>query len=96
MNTYQIGDSPRFTIAITDVDGALADPTTMAISIRKPDGSLSVDGIAMTQADTGSYYYDHTVDAQVGIHYIKYIATGAGDRVSIQPDSFKAVESFEA
>lgn len=95
MSTYQVGDSPKFSIEIRNTAGVLADPTVIVIYIRKPDGSLSVNGTAMTKTETGKYYYDHTIDSQVGTHYLKIKSTGADGRVSIQPDSFKVVESFE-
>ena len=41
-----------------DEDDALVNPTTsITIDIYDPDGTLQVDGAAMTNSDTGIYYY---------------------------------------
>lgn len=94
INTYQVGESPKFEAETRNVDNNLADPASVLIYIRDPDDTLSVDGIAMTKTETGKYYYDYTIDSKVGTYYVKVKAIGSGARVSIQPDNFKAVESF--
>ena len=94
MTTYQLGETPRITATITDSDGAAADPATTLISIEKPDGTLAVDGTAMTKSETGSYYYDYTLDpdatGQVGAYHYKVECTGSGGRITIKRSSFYA------
>jgi len=94
--TFQVGESPRFTDTVTDIDGNLADPSVIVISIRKPDGTLSVDAQVPIKSSTGVYYYDHTIAAQVGIHMGHFKCTGSGGMVSIHPFKFNVVESFSS
>lgn len=99
MTTYQLGESPRIEATITaTATGAAADPSTVLISIEKPDGVLAVDGIAMTNSAVGSYYYDHTIPAettgQIGTYKYKIVATGSGGRVTIAIGTFKAEASI--
>jgi len=98
MTTYQLGETVRTTATITDSDGAAADPSTTLISIEKPDGTLAVDGTAMTKSAVGSYYHDYTIAAettgQIGTYKYKVVATGTGGRVTIVPSTFKAEASI--
>lgn len=88
-DVYQAGETIRLTATITNSAGAAADPTTTLISIEKPDGTLAVDGSAMTKSAVGSYYYDYLISSSVGVYTVKLKATGSGGRVTIVPDSFK-------
>lgn len=88
--THEILESTNRKIEVKDVNGALADPTTMAITIWKPDGSIHVDAQVMTNDDTGVYHYWYTISDQVGTHNILYEAT-TGAYVSKKRDSFEAV-----
>jgi hypothetical protein len=42
---------------IYDDDGALVDPTSVKIDLYDPDGTQQLELSAMTQSDTGIYYY---------------------------------------
>lgn len=57
--------SVRVRSYIYDDNDALADPTSVTIDITDPDGTLQVDGVAMSQITTGiyEYYYHKDVDA---------------------------------
>ncbi len=88
-DVYQIGETVRLTATITNSAGAAADPTTTLISIEKPDGTLIVDGAAMTNSAVGSYYYDYLIPASEGVYLVKIKATGSSSRVTIVPDTFK-------
>lgn len=88
--TLEIEESTKRKVEVYDVDGNLADPTTMVISIWKPDGTLDIDAVAMTNDSTGKYHYWYTVSDQVGTHKILYEAT-TGGKVSKQRDKFEAV-----
>lgn len=92
--TYQLGETVRITATIIDSDSAAADPSTTKISIEKPDGTLAVDGTAMTKSETGSYYYDYTLTSdatgQVGAYHYKVECTGSGGRITIVRSSLHA------
>lgn len=92
MTTYQTGESLRITAAIVDTDGAAVDPTTVVISIGKPDRSLDITDAAMTKSETGSYYYDYTIASDTGVYYIAVKATGSAGRITIEPDSFDVAD----
>lgn len=86
--TYQTGETIRLTAVITDSAGDPADPTTVVISIKKPDGALDVTDVAMSSDVSGTYYYDYTIAADTGLYYASVKATGSAGRVTIEPDSF--------
>lgn len=73
MNKYDVGDTVRTSASFTDADDAPADPTTVAVRVRKPDGQL-VTG-SPTKDSTGAYHYDVVPD-QAGNWYYRYIGTG--------------------
>lgn len=84
---YQTGETLRLTATITDSDGVAADPAATVISIEKPDGTLDIDGSAMTKAAVGSYYYDYAIPS-MGTYKAQVTATGSTGRVTIVPDRF--------
>jgi len=88
--TLEIGEATKRKIEVKTAAGVLENPTTMTISIWKPDGTLDVDAVAMTNDSTGVYHYWYTVSQQVGTHKILYEAT-TGGKISKQRDEFDAV-----
>ena len=88
-DTLEIEEATKRKIEVKDVDGNYADPTTMKITVKKPDGAIDVDATLMTKDDTGKYHYWYTVSDQVGEHKILYEAEGTV--LSKQRDSFNAV-----
>ena len=97
--TDQLGETIKFTVTIKSVaSGAVADPTTVTISIRKPDRTMAVTDQAMTKSDTGVYYYDYTIPGETagieGTYKLKVVSTGSGGKVTIEPDEFKAEASI--
>lgn len=88
--TLEIGEATKRKIEVKNAAGALEDPTTMLISIWKPDGTLDIDAVAMTNDGTGLFHYWYTVSDQVGTHKILYEAT-TGGKTSKQRDEFDAV-----
>ena len=91
-NIYQTGETVRLSAAITDSTGTAVDPTTVVISIAKPDGTLDVTGAAMTNdpSAVGAYYYDYTISASIGTYKVQIKATGTGDRITITQSLFTA------
>lgn len=88
--SLEVGEATKRKIEVKTTAGILDDPTTMTISIWKPDGSLDIDAVAMTNDSTGVYHYWYTVSNQVGKYKILYEAT-TGGRISKQRDEFNAV-----
>lgn len=86
----EIGESTKRKIEVRNTASVLEDPSVMVISIWKPDGTLDVDAVSMTNYGTGLFYYWYTVSDQVGTYKILYEAT-TGGKVSKQRDEFEAV-----
>ena len=85
---YQAGETIRITAAITDDAGDPADPTTVVISVKKPDGSLDITSVSMSSDVAGTYYYDYTIPSDTGMYSASVTATGSAGRITIKPDSF--------
>ena len=88
--TLEIGEATKRKIEVKTAAGVLEDPTTMTISIWKPDGTLNIDTVAMTNDSTGKFHYWYTISDQVGTYKILYEAT-TGGKISKQRDTFEAV-----
>ena len=88
--SLEVGEATKRKIEVKTTAGVLEDPTTTTISIWKPDGSLDIDAVAMTNDGTGLFHYWYTVSNQVGTHKILYEAT-TGGKTSKQRDEFEAV-----
>lgn len=61
-----IGQVARLSVALTDSLGAAADPGTLALKIKKPDGSMvtnSYGGGVVLKDGTGAYHADIALDA---------------------------------
>lgn len=89
-DSLEVGEATKRKIEVKTAAGAFDNPTTMTISIWKPDGSLDVDTVAMSNDSTGVYHYWYTVSNQVGTHKILYEAT-TGGKTSKHRDEFDAV-----
>lgn len=88
--TLEIGEATKRKIEVKTAAGDLEDPTTMTISIWKPDGAQDIDAVAMTNDSTGKFHYWYTISDQVGTYKILYEAT-TGGKISKQRDTFEAV-----
>jgi uncharacterized protein YfaS (alpha-2-macroglobulin family) len=86
---HQAGETLRVTATITDAAGDPADPTTTVISVAKPDGTLDIDGAAMTQSVSGTYYYDYAIPSDTGVYRAEVKATGSTGRITLKPDNFR-------
>lgn len=76
---YQIGDVLRLKATFTDIDGAVADPTTVTITVLAPSGTeteKTYGAAQVTRVSTGVYYYDFSV-TESGKHYFNWSAGGA-------------------
>lgn len=71
--TFDVGNQIRLLAVFTDVDGALIDPTTVDVSIKKPDRSIVT--ATATRLSLGNYYYDVVLD-QVGYWYYRFVGSG--------------------
>ena len=72
--TYDIGGSSRLTGTFVDLNGNLADPSSVTVRIRQPDGSTVT--FSGTRISVGLWKYDLAL-AQVGIYYYRFEGAGA-------------------
>lgn len=72
--TYEVGDIAVITVSFTDANGAPADPTTVILTIRNPDNTISTPAVG--HAATGLYTYSLTI-TQSGVYLYQWAGTGA-------------------
>lgn len=76
---YDVGDLRRLQVTWSDIAGAAADPTAVALHVLEPDGTVvskTYAGGDVIRGATGVYYYDFSI-TQAGRHQVRWIATGA-------------------
>lgn len=76
---------------IYDDNDALADPTSVTIDIYDAEGTLLIDGVAMTQAAKGiyEYYYKTTISSPTGWwRGVVWAVDGSGDLAKTSEGSF--------
>ena len=79
IQTYDIGDTVRFTAAFTNAADAADDPSTVTLKIREPD-STETSYVYLTDAEVvrdseGNFHADLVVDAS-GSWYWRWVGTG--------------------
>ena len=79
------GQVARICSQVTDITGALADPTSIILKVRTPDGIVTTYSTALVKDSTGVYHYDLAL-TQAGEHFIRWEATGV-DQSAVQ-DTF--------
>ena len=83
MTIYYVGSSVRFSVAITDIDDTLIDPTGLSFILNSPttEGLISyeygVDG-ELVKDSTGNYHVDYVLPVPFGDWDWKWEATGTG------------------
>jgi len=75
MGEYYIGNIVRLTAAFKNSSGAAANPTTVVLQIRKPDGE-NESNITPDNTAVGSYQHDYT-PASGGKYFYKFVGAGA-------------------
>lgn len=78
----------RIWAAIVDPYKVAVDSPTVTISIKRPDRSIDITDVAMTNSVLGSYYYDYSIAIDEGVYIVAIKATGSESRVTIEPSTF--------
>jgi len=91
--THQVGESIQIIATIEDINDVAATPTSVVISIKKPDGTMAVTDATMFTDVIGTYYYDYIIDS-VRVYSVSIKATGAAGRTTIEPDKFVAEDAI--
>ncbi|MCH8196451.1 MAG: hypothetical protein IH904_00070 [Proteobacteria bacterium] len=76
--TFDIGDAVEITGKFTDLAGAAADPDTITVKVREPDGTLTTKTDAdpeVTSSTVGTWVYNFTI-TQAGRHAVRWEGTG--------------------
>lgn len=71
---YDIGDLRRLKCTFSDLSGAPADPTTVVVTIREPDGALAAP--TPVSEGAGVYRVDFAI-AKAGRHVVRWEGDGA-------------------
>lgn len=79
MNTYDIGDQVRLSVAFTDSDGVAVDPTVITLKYSNPGGTVTTlvyeTDAAVTRDATGEFYAD-IVPTTAGIWRYRWYSSG--------------------
>lgn len=75
MNTYHNGQGVRIPATFKNTSGTLTDPSSVALTILKPDGST--DTLSPTHDSTGVYHADYTSTSLPGAYTWRWMGTGA-------------------
>ena len=79
------GQVVRLSSQVTDISGALADPSSILLKIRTPDNVVTVYSDVLVHDGMGVYHYDFPL-TQPGEHYVRWEASGI-DQGAVQ-DTF--------
>lgn len=95
-DTFELGSLVRIgPETFTDLSGALVDPTTVSLSVKKPDGTIdgpfTFAGAQVVKESVGIYHFDYT-PATRGHYLYRWISTGAGQAAGV--GSFDIEDSF--
>lgn len=81
MNTYDIGDDVRLSVAFR-VSNVLTDPTTVICKVKDPNNIVTTYtygvGSDIVHSSTGNYYVDHPVTIR-GTHFVRWEGTGTAN-----------------
>ena len=86
MGVPNVGTAVEQTIEITATSGSLADPDTLTVILRAPDGDQTdyvygVD-VEITRTGVGVYVFHSPALDQVGKWWVGWVATGTGVTVT--------------
>jgi hypothetical protein len=74
MATYDIGDAVRVSVTFRNEAGALANPTSVTLTVRAPDETVTT--VSNSTSTTGIYSGVVTPDAE-GVWRYRFTGTGA-------------------
>jgi hypothetical protein len=75
VNIYPNGQGVVLSNTFKNTAGALTDPTTVTLTVRRPDGT--VDTPTAVKDSTGTYHADYTSTTQAGAYVWRWSGTGA-------------------
>ena len=81
---FDIGDRVRMRAEFRDVDGFVADPTTVTLAVLRPGDTASIE-VTPTRDAAGIYHGDHEPDT-AGTWTYRF--AGTGDQVAAEEGTF--------
>jgi hypothetical protein len=95
MPRYAQAQPVRVSTEVRDTSGALVDPTSILLRVKKPDGTFLADYTSPTKDSTGKYHQDlSALDvATLGHYQYAWITTGTAAGVS-PAAAFEVVDPF--
>jgi hypothetical protein len=79
INVHPKGTPRRLDVEFRNIDGTLANPSTVKIRVTTPSGITTEYGVPpVVQVSTGKYYYDATIN-EAGKWLYRGIGTGVVD-----------------
>lgn len=79
IKTYDVGDTTRLSVEITDAAGDFTDPTTVTLRVKAPDGTITTlaypADAAVVRESTGQFHSDVVLNA-AGRWYYRWEAGG--------------------
>lgn len=85
---YDLGDAVRCTALFRNLAGVLFDPTTVSVSVRKPDGTITTKvygtDAEVIKTSVGNYYIDVNGNAS-GNWFYRWFSTGTGQAAAERP-----------
>lgn len=85
INIHDVGDRVRIAVEFRNLDGALADPSTVTVKHQDPSGNETSSTSSWTKDGTGRYHLDVDID-ESGTWYYRW--AGTGDLVAAGEGSF--------
>lgn len=78
---FDVGDAVRCSAGFKNLAGTAIDPTTVSVSVKKPDGTVETKvygtDVEVVKSSIGNYYIDVDVTAH-GVWYYRFFSTGSG------------------
>lgn len=94
MNRYIVGQTFRLYCDFYSLAGALADPTTVALTVQDPSGAqteYTLAGGGVVKESTGIFYREITAAAPVGTWVYQWL--GAGAVKALDEGSYQVIPS---
>ena len=81
MTDFMVGDVARLSVEITNISGALADPSTISLYVKPPSSSAESHTSDIVKHAVGKYHFDLPLDV-AGSYGYRWQTTGANQGVS--------------
>ena len=77
-SAFDIGDLKTLSVTFTNIAGANTDPTSVTLTIKEPDGTITtkiVESGGVIKDSTGKYHFDFAI-TKAGRHIVNWLGAG--------------------